>query len=161
MKSSSSCKCYVKNSECSLFCFVIFFFVPIYSSGTWISCRVCKDNEPSCKDTWCSSGRIQCADKQKWKLCKPVVRTSKQWTSEAVEELKACLDCTDWNIFRSATNRLDEYTEAVTSYINFCQRTTVSYNNDKPWFTAKLRQLRQTKEDVFRDGNRKSFKKAE
>src|SRR4029434_208626 len=35
------------------------------------------------------------AYRQKLKLCKPVVRTSKQWTSEAVEDLQACLDCTD------------------------------------------------------------------
>ena len=42
--------------------------------------------------------------RQKLKLCKPVVRISKQWTSEAVENLQACFDCTDWDVFRSATN---------------------------------------------------------
>ncbi len=40
-----------------------------------------------------------------------------------------------------------QYTEAVTSYISFCEdcciptRTRVSYNNDKPWFTVTLRQV--------------------
>ncbi len=29
-------------------------------------------------------------------------------------------------------------------------RTHLTYNNDKPWFTAKLRQLRQAKEDAYR-----------
>ncbi len=29
-------------------------------------------------------------------------------------------------------------------------RTRLTYNNDKPWFTAKLRQLRQAKEDAYR-----------
>jgi hypothetical protein len=92
--------------------------------------------------------------RQKLKLCKPVVRISKQWTSEAVENLQACFDCTDWDVFRSATNCLDEYAEAVTSYISFCEgccipsRTRVSYNNDKPWFTAKLRYLRLQKGGV-------------
>ena len=104
--------------------------------------------------------------RQKLKLCKPVVRTSKQWTSTAVENLQACLDCTDWGGFRTATNSLDEYTEAVTSYISFCEdcciqsRTSVSNNNDNPWFTAKLRQLRLQKEDAFRSGDRGRFKKS-
>ena len=106
------------------------------------------------------------AYRQKLKLCKPVVRTSRKWTSEAVEVLQACLDSTDWDVFRTATNNLDEYTEAVTSYISFCEdccvpsRTRVSYNNDKPWFTAKLRRLRLDKEEAFRSGDKNRFKEA-
>ena len=106
------------------------------------------------------------AYRQKLKLCKPVVRTSKQCTSEAVEDLKVCLDCTDWDIFRSATNSLDEYTDAVTSYISFCEdscvpsRSMVSYNNNKPWFTAELGQLRLAKEKAFRSGVKDKFKES-
>ena len=106
------------------------------------------------------------AYRQKLKLCKPVVRTSRKWTSEAVEVLQACLDSTDWDVFRTATNSLDEYTEAVTSYISFCEDccvpscTRVSYNNDKPWFTAKLRRLRMDKEEAFRSGDKDRFKEA-
>ncbi len=33
-------------------------------------------------------------------------------------------------------------------------RTHLTYNNDKPWFTAKLRQLHQAKEDAYRNGDR-------
>ncbi len=40
------------------------------------------------------------AYRQKLKLCKPVVRTSKQRTCEAMEDLRACLDCTDRVVFR-------------------------------------------------------------
>lgn len=54
--------------------------------------------------------------RQRLKLSKPVVRTTK-WTSEAVEELHTCLDTTDWEVFRGATDSLDEYTDTVTSYI--------------------------------------------
>ncbi len=32
-------------------------------------------------------------------------------------------------------------------------RTRLTYNNDKPWFTAKLRQLHQAKEDAFPKGD--------
>ncbi|XP_034414888.1 uncharacterized protein LOC117748879 [Cyclopterus lumpus] len=96
----------------------------------------------------------------KLKLCKPVVRKFKKWTSEALEDLRACLDCTDWDVFRTATNSLDEYTETVTSYISFCEdscipsSSRVSYNNDKPWFTAELRKLRLQKDQAFRSGNK-------
>ncbi len=31
-------------------------------------------------------------------------------------------------------------------------RTFLSFNNDKPWFTGKLKQLRQAKEDAYRSG---------
>ena len=64
-----------------------------------------------------------------------------------------------WDMFTTATNSLDELTEAVTSNISFCEdcniqtRTRLSYNNDKPWFTAKLRRLRLDKEEVFRSGD--------
>ncbi|KAF7651884.1 hypothetical protein LDENG_00104270 [Lucifuga dentata] len=104
--------------------------------------------------------------RQKLKLCKPVVRTSKQWNGAATEDLQACLDCTDWDVFRTATNSLDEFTEAVMSYISFCEdccipsRTRVTYNNDKPWFTAKLRQLRLQKEEVFKSGDRDRFRES-
>ncbi|KAK3565993.1 hypothetical protein QTP86_024210 [Hemibagrus guttatus] len=103
------------------------------------------------------------AYRQKLKLCKPVVRTSKKWTSEAVEELQGCLDCTDWDVFRSTTNSLDEYTDTVSSYIYFCEDnfcTRVSYNNDKPWFTAILRRLRSEKEAAFRSGDKGKYKEA-
>ena len=76
------------------------------------------------------------------------------------------LDSTDWDVFRSATNNLNEYTEAVTAYISFCEdscipsHTRVSYNNDKPWFTAKRRRLRSQKEDAFSSGDRVMFKEA-
>ncbi|KAK3543103.1 hypothetical protein QTP70_011023 [Hemibagrus guttatus] len=43
-------------------------------------------------------------------------------------------------------------------YIN--KRTYLTFNNDKPWFTAKLRHLRQAKEDAFRNGDRVLYNQA-
>ncbi|KAK3505621.1 hypothetical protein QTP70_021027 [Hemibagrus guttatus] len=43
-------------------------------------------------------------------------------------------------------------------YINV--RTYLTFNNDKPWFTAKLRHLRQAKEDAFRNGDRVLYNQA-
>ncbi len=35
---------------------------------------------------------------------------------------------------------------------------SLTYNNDKPWFTGKLRQLCQAKEDAYRKGNKVLYK---
>ncbi len=67
----------------------------------------------------------------------------------------------------AAANDLDQLTETVTSYISFCEdmciptRTRLTYNNDKmTLFTAKLRQLRQAKEDAYRKGDKVLYKQA-
>ncbi len=39
-------------------------------------------------------------------------------------------------------------------------RAHLTYNNDKPWLTAKLRQLRQAKEDAYRKGDKVLYKQA-
>ncbi len=40
-------------------------------------------------------------------------------------------------------------------------RTRLTYNNDKPWFTVKLIQLRQAKEDAYMKGDKVLYKQAE
>ncbi|KAI2644150.1 RNA-directed DNA polymerase from mobile element jockey [Labeo rohita] len=98
--------------------------------------------------------------RQKLKAAKPVLRTVKRWTNEAEQDLQACFEWTDWSVFEAATTNLDELTETVTSYISFCEdiciptRTFLSFNNDKPWFTGKLKQLRHAKEDAYRCGDK-------
>ncbi len=42
----------------------------------------------------------------------------------------------------------------------FLPGTHLTYNNVKPWFTAKLRQLRQAKEDAYRKGDKVLYKQA-
>ncbi|KAL0148543.1 hypothetical protein M9458_056090 [Cirrhinus mrigala] len=91
--------------------------------------------------------------RQKLKSAKPVVKT-------------ACFEWTDWSVFEAATTDLDELTETVTSYISFCEdlcipsRTYLTYNNNKPWFTKKLKQLRQAKDDAYRNGDRVLYNQA-
>ncbi len=104
--------------------------------------------------------------RQTFKSAKPALRTIKRWTNEAEQDLKACFDLTDWSVFEAYANDLDEITETVTSHISFCKdiciptRTRLTYNNDKPWFTAKLRQFRQAKEDAYRKGHIIMYKQA-
>ncbi|KAL0154123.1 hypothetical protein M9458_050582 [Cirrhinus mrigala] len=100
----------------------------------------------------------------KLESAKPVVRTVKRWTVEAERDLQACFELTDWSVFEAAATDLDELT--VTSYISFCEdmcvptRTYLTFNNDKPWFSAKLKQLRQAKEDAYRSGDKALYKQA-
>ncbi len=102
--------------------------------------------------------------RQKLKSSKPVLRTVKRWTNEAEQDLKACFDLTDWSVFEATSTDLDELTETVTSYIceDICipTRTFLSFNNDKPWFTGKLKQLRQAKEDAYRSGDKILYNQA-
>ncbi len=104
--------------------------------------------------------------KQKLKSANPVLRTIKRWADEAERDLQACFDLTDRSVFEAAATDLDELTETVTSYISFCEdmciptRTFLSFNNDKPWFTGKLKQLRQAKEDAYRSGDKIFYNQA-
>ncbi|KAK3565302.1 hypothetical protein QTP86_005478 [Hemibagrus guttatus] len=41
------------------------------------------------------------------------------------DHIMGCLDCTDWDVFRSTTNSLDEYTDTVSSYIYFCEDSII------------------------------------
>ena len=94
------------------------------------------------------------------------MRTVRKWTNEAKQELQACFDCTDWSVFEAANNNLDDLTDTVTSYISFCEdmcvptKTFRTFNNNKPWFTARLRQLRQAKEEAYRSGDRVLYRQA-
>ncbi len=37
---------------------------------------------------------------------------------QSFKDLKACFDLTDWSVFETAANDLDELTESVTSYMS-------------------------------------------
>ncbi|KAI4885374.1 hypothetical protein NFI96_004923 [Prochilodus magdalenae] len=105
-------------------------------------------------------------DRQKLKTNKPVITTVKRWTSGDTEKLQGCLESTNWAVSEEATDGLDEYTDTVTSYISFCEDSCIStksqvrYSNNKPWFTAELKQPRREEEEAFRSGDRTVFKEA-
>ena len=59
------------------------------------------------------------------KLSKPVVEHVKKWNTDAIRVLQTHLDCTDWDVSCTVTNSLNEYTEALTSHICFCEVCSV------------------------------------
>ncbi len=66
----------------------------------------------------------------------------------------------------SAHTAPDAAVPAHTAHISFCKdvfiptRTHLTYNNDKPWYTAKLRQLCPAKENAYRKGGKVLYKQA-
>ncbi len=70
---------------------------------------------------------------------------------------------------RSICNAAQRWHECIYSCnfnISFCEdiciptRTFLSFNNDKPWFTGKLKQLSQAKEDAYRSGDKILYNQA-
>lgn len=58
------------------------------------------------------------------KSSKPVVKNVLVWLENSIEKLKGCFLCTDWGIFNGAN--LNETTEVITDYVNFCMDNVVT-----------------------------------
>ena len=82
---------------------------------------------------------------QKLKSDKPLKKTVKKWTQEAILSLRGCFDHTDWATFSKSCANQDEYADTVTSYVSFCtdscipSKTVTIYANDKPWFSNDIK----------------------
>ena len=50
----------------------------------------------------------------------PETITIKQWDDNAVEELQSCFECTEWDMFIEVNPDLNELTDTISCYINFC-----------------------------------------
>ena len=95
---------------------------------------------------------------QRLKQTKPHVKVTKEWSQENTEVLRACFECTDWEVF-TASATLDEATEAISAYINFCQAMVIPekmsriYPNSKPWVRHQLKGLLREKQAALRKGD--------
>ena len=73
------------------------------------------------------------------------MREVKQWTTDAVEELRGCMECTDWDVFFSPGDSLDHTATVISDYIAFCEDMIIpkklvkSFPNSKPWITKELK----------------------
>ena len=104
--------------------------------------------------------------RQQLKTCKRSCKTVRQWSPQAVDSLSDCLEQTDWSVFRDACVDLDEYTDTVTSYINFAEnvcipsKNVIVFSNNKPWFSKEVKALCSKKNEAFKSGNKEAFKVA-
>ena len=86
--------------------------------------------------------------RQKLKTPEPVVRMGRKWTDESEIELQACFDCSDRSVLVFAASDPDELTDTVTILDQVQTKAFCTFNNNKTWFTPKLRQLHQAKEEA-------------
>ncbi|CAM4331524.1 unnamed protein product [Leuciscus chuanchicus] len=93
-------------------------------------------------------------------------KTVNTWTDSAQASLQGCLEATDWNIFKEATDDIHEYTEAVSDYISWCTstcappRTVRVFPNQKPWFNGNIKQKIRKRQEAFKSGDQSEYKKA-
>ena len=105
--------------------------------------------------------------KQKFKRSKPVTKVRQCWTDDAVDELRACYESTDWNLFFESNNTSDEAVDTISDYIRFCAETIIPvkeqriYANDKPWVTSSMKKLLRDKREAFASGDRGQLKEAQ
>lgn len=90
-----------------------------------------------------------------FKTYKPEYKTVNIWTEDSMETLKGCFLCTDWSIFHQL--ELDEATDTISDYINFCvdnvveKKDVVVYPNNKPYFTKDIKECIINKKLAFRN----------
>ena len=97
---------------------------------------------------------------QRLKSSKPITKTSRWWDTSATDQLRCSFVCTDWSVFQDACASLNELTETVTDYVNFCmdccvpEKTISVFPNNKPWVTKEVRTKVKGRHQVLRQGDK-------
>ena len=77
---------------------------------------------------------------------------------ESVDELQACMDCTDWNIFIESSANVHEDTYVISGYITLCEilcipvKQTKCFSNNKPCIDSEMKNLLCQKRDIWKNG---------
>lgn len=93
--------------------------------------------------------------KQLLKTEKPRVDTISVWSYNSMEGLKACFECTDWDVFFEANQDANELTDTITSYIQWCKamyienKSVMIFPNNKPWISKELKHVLNEKKHAF------------
>ena len=90
----------------------------------------------------------------------PVVRKTVQvWNEESINELNACFELTDWQMFLDSSDDVSSATEAISDYIAFCIQNIIPtkeikiFPNNKPWITRSLKATLNEKKMAFQTGD--------
>jgi len=89
------------------------------------------------------------------KRSKPCMKEVTVWSDDAIERLKGCFHCTDWNVFNDMD--IDTTTETITEYINFCvdnvltKKNVMMYPNNKLYITKEIKSCINRKNAAFRN----------
>ena len=99
-----------------------------------------------------------------FKSNKPVKKTVTILGDDNIDCLRDCFDSTDWNVFIDACDNIDELTDTVSSYVNFCElscsttKTVTCYSNEKPWISKEVRDTIKERQTAFQYGDSGDFK---
>ena len=75
--------------------------------------------------------------------------------TELGSELQGCFDCTDWDVLKGVSESVNEATDVISSYINFCEDMQIPtkmvkiFPNNKPWITKALKKTLNEKKIAF------------
>ena len=104
--------------------------------------------------------------RQKLKRVPPVKRQVKIWTTDAVEQLKGCYACTDWDVLFEGTHDINEHADILTDYVKFCQdsiipeKTVTVIPNTKPWITQRVKKALINKQKAFESRDAAAIREA-
>ena len=104
------------------------------------------------------------AYKSVYKRTTATQKTVRVWTDDTKDQLRSCFASTDWTVFTDNCDTLDELTDTVTEYINFCKNNIVEtksvkcFQNNKPWVNKDLKTLLNKKKRAFLNNDRDAIK---
>ena len=85
--------------------------------------------------------------KQVLKRSKPSEKTIHLWNKDVSDTLLGCMEATDFDVLYDSSASLDENSDVLNSYLQFCISNVVPtkkircFPNNKPWVTKKLKEL--------------------
>ena len=90
----------------------------------------------------------------------PIVKkTVKVYSHEKLDELRACFECTDWNVFIDSADSLDNATDVISDYISFCENSIIPtkkvkiFPNNKPYISKSLKHTINQNKISFQTGD--------
>ena len=97
--------------------------------------------------------------KQVLKKVKPRYIMSRTWSTDSLQALQGCFDCTEWSCLYDPSADINTNLDVITDYIKFCQDIVMPpkkkklFPNTKPWITQDVYALLKKKRQAFREGN--------
>ena len=84
-------------------------------------------------------------------------------SADAVQNLTGSLDCTDWDAFVDSASEINELTESVCGYAEFCVQHAIPHTHththkqmfpsNKHWITKRIKSITNRKKLAFQKNN--------
>lgn len=106
--------------------------------------------------------------RQKMKTDKTQTKIIKTWNNDSIEELRGCIESTDWDVFfKNNDPDLDLLTDSISSYLTFCTDVVIPskqvrlHPRNEPWVTKDLKICLNKKKLAFLSGDRQKVNELE